>query len=113
MPTLTELAIKYFQKQGYQTEQNVTLEGKTGLPRKFDLKITREREQQLVWIKDWKRTTGINMIINLDQASTDVKHENPIIVSNKFSGHAKAYANRRNITLITKRQIIHKLKYAD
>lgn len=103
--TLNELATKYFRKKGYKTEQNITLEGDSGTPRKFDLLLTKSNEKRVVRIFEWKRTVGINVIINLDKASQDVGLKKPIIISEKFSSHSKAYANRKGIILLTKREI--------
>ncbi len=107
--SLTNLAVKYFRQNGYQIEKDAVLEGVSGLPRKFDLVIRKGRERRSVWIKDWKRTVGVNMVINIDRAAEDVRLSRPIIVSEKFSGHAKAYANRRGVTLLSKRQIMRRL----
>lgn len=108
---LISLAIKYLKKEGYKIEQEKTvLEGRTGVLRKFDLIVQRGRATQGVWIRDWNRTIGINMVINLDKASEDVGLSNPILIGEKFSDHAKAYANRRKITLITKTQILTSLR---
>ncbi|MEM3578068.1 MAG: hypothetical protein QXX51_06410 [Candidatus Bathyarchaeia archaeon] len=108
---LLNLAVKYLKKEGYKIEQEKTvLEGRTGVLRKFDLIVQRGRITQGVWIRDWNRTIGINMVINLDKASEDAGLSNPILVGEKFSDHAKAYANRRKITLITKRQILTSLR---
>ena len=107
--SLVDLASTYFRTMGYKTEKNVVLEGFSGLSRSFDLLIRKGREQHLVWIKDWKRTVGVNMVINMDKAAEDVGILNPMMISEKFSGHAKAYANRRGITLLSKRQITRKL----
>jgi len=79
------------------------------LPHRFDLVIRKGEERHLVWIRDWKRTVGVNMVINMDRASADVGFTSPVMVSGKFSGHAKAYANRRGVTLLTKRQILRGL----
>lgn len=105
---LIDLAAKYFRQNGYKIEKDTVLEGLSGLPHKFDLVIRRGEEQHLVWIRDWKRTVGVNMVINMDRASADVGFSNPIMISEKFSGHAKAYANRRGITLLMKRQILRR-----
>lgn len=107
--SLKELAVTYFRQNGYKTEEDAILEGFSGLPRKFDLLIRKGKEKHVVWIKDWRRTVGVNMVINVDRASEDVKLTNPMMVSEKFSGHAKAYANRRGITLLTKRHIMRRL----
>jgi len=102
---LIELAIRYFKKEGYKVEREMTtLEGFSGISRKFDLIVQKGRLVQGVWIRDWNRTIGVNVIINLDKASEDVGLSNPILIGEKFSDHAKAYANRRKIMLLTKRQ---------
>jgi hypothetical protein len=104
--SLANLATKYFRQNGYKIEKDAILEGVSGLSRKFDLVLRKGREKRSVWIKDWKRTVGVNMVINIDKAAEDVGFSKPIIISGKFSGHAKAYANRRGITLLSKQQIL-------
>ena len=107
--SLANLAAKYFRQNGYKTEKDTSLEGVSGLSRKFDLIIRRGKEKRSVWIKDWNRTVGVNIVINIDKAAEDIGFPKPIIISEKFSGHAKAYANRRGITLLSKRQILRLL----
>ena len=107
--SIGDLAMKYFRHEGYKVEKDAVLEGLSGLPHRFDLVIHKGNERRLVQIKDWKRTVGVNMVISLDTASADVGLPNPILVSQKFSGHAKAYANRRAVTLLTKRQMLRRL----
>jgi hypothetical protein len=107
--SLANLAVKYFRQNGYKIEIDAILEGVSGLSRKFDLVLRKGREKRSVWIKDWKRTVGVNMVINIDKAAEDVGFPKPIIISGKFSGHAKAYANRRGITLLSKQQILRLL----
>jgi hypothetical protein len=107
--SLAKLAVKYFRQNGYTVEKDAILEGVSGLSRKFDLVLRKGREKRSVWIKDWKRTVGVNMVINIDKAAEDVGFPKPIIISGKFSGHAKAYANRRGITLLSKQQIMRLL----
>ena len=107
--SLANLAVKYFRQNGYQTEKDMVMEGVSGLSRQFDLIIRRGKEKRSVWIKDWNRTVGVNMVINIDKAAEDVGVPKPIIIAEKFSGHAKAYANRRGITLLSKQQILRLL----
>jgi len=108
---LVELAIRYFKKEGYKVEREATtLEGFSGISRKFDLIVQKGRVTQGVWIRDWNRTIGVNVIIGLDKASEDVSLSNPILIGEKFSDHAKSYANRRKIMLLTKRQIAPRLR---
>ena len=107
--SLANLAVKYFRQNGYKIETDAILEGMSGISRRFDLVLRKGREKRSVWIKDWKRTVGVNMIINIDKAAEDVGYPKPIIISEKFSEHAKAYANRRGITLLSKQQILRLL----
>ncbi|MEM2995414.1 MAG: restriction endonuclease [Candidatus Bathyarchaeia archaeon] len=108
---LLELAINYFERNGYHVErENTALEGFSGVLWKFDLIVQKGKTAHGVWVKEWSKTIGINTIINIDKASEDVRLANPIIVGEKFSDHAKAYANRRKILLLTKRQLSPKLR---
>ena len=108
---LMELAVKYFKKEGYKINQeNTTLDGFTGTSRKFNLIVQKGRVEQGVWIRDWNRTIGVNIIINLDTSSDDVGLSSPIMIGEKFSDHAKSYANRRKLTLLTKQKILTSLR---
>jgi galactitol-specific phosphotransferase system IIB component len=103
---LLKLAMQFFKKEGYRVDvENTRLEGFSGVLREFDLIVQKGRVGQGVWVRDWNRTIGVNLVINIDKASEDVNLSNPIIVGEKFSDHAKSYANRRRVTLLTKRQI--------
>ncbi len=103
---LQESAIAYFKKEGYKVKgECVNLEGTSGLLRKFDLIVQKGRDEQVVWIRDWNRTRGVNVIIGLDTAAADVQLPNPIMIGEKFSDHAKSYSNRRKISLITKQKL--------
>jgi hypothetical protein len=108
---LMDLAVRYFRKEGYKVNQeNTVLEGFTGISRKFDLIVQKGRVEQGVWIRDWNRTIGVNVIINLDMASDDVGLSTPIMIGEKFSDHAKSYSNRRKITLLTRQKIAMSLR---
>ena len=107
-PTI-DVAMRYFRQKGYRIEKDIVLEGFSGLPRRFDLVIRKGKEKHIVLIKEWNRTVGVNMVINMDTASEDVGFSSPIMISGKFSGHAKAYANRRGVTLLTRRAIMWRL----
>ncbi len=103
---LEEMAVAYFKKEGFKVNaENAIMEGYSGMPRHFDLIVQRGRNEQGVWIRDWNRTIGVNVIITLDTASEDVGLSNPIMVGEKFSDHAKSYSNRRKIMLLTKQKI--------
>ncbi len=103
---LLDLAIQYFKKEGYKVNrENVVLEGYSGENRHFDLIVQKGRQEQGVWVRDWNRTIGVNVIIGLDTSSEDVGLGSPIMIGDKFSDHAKSYSNRRKITLLTKQKI--------
>ena len=103
---LLDLAVKYFKKEGFRVnKENAELEGYSGESRHFDLIVQKGRLEQGVWIRDWNRTVGVNLIISLDTASEDVGLGSPIMIADKFSDHAKSYSNRRKITLLTKQKM--------
>jgi hypothetical protein len=103
---LIDLAVDYFKKEGFKVNsENVMLEGNSGVLRHFDLIVQKGRLEQGVWVRDWNRTIGVNVIINLDTASEDVGLSSPIMIGEKFSDHAKSYSNRRKISLLTKQKI--------
>jgi hypothetical protein len=109
--SLIDSVITYFRQKGYKIERDSVWEGKaSGLSQKFDLLIRKGNEQRLVWVRAWNRTVGINMVINMDKAAEDVGLPGPIMVTQReFSGHAKSYANRRGVTLLTRREILQRL----
>ncbi|KYH40400.1 MAG: hypothetical protein AYL32_011890 [Candidatus Bathyarchaeota archaeon B26-2] len=109
--SLLDLAVRYFRRRGYLLEEDVSREGLSGVLRNVDLLVRRGREQYPVWVKDWRRTVGINVVINVDRASEDAGFSRPIIVADKFSDHAKAYANRRGVRLLTRSEIRRSLGY--
>ncbi|MFA5572485.1 MAG: hypothetical protein GX799_06405 [Crenarchaeota archaeon] len=103
---LVDLAVRYFKKEGFKiNSENVMLEGHSGVLRHFDLIVQKGRLEQGVWVRDWNRTIGVNVIINLDTASEDVGLSSPIMIGEKFSDHAKSYSNRRKVILVTKQKI--------
>jgi galactitol-specific phosphotransferase system IIB component len=108
---MLQRVVQYFKKEGYKVEQKeTTLEGFSGTTRRFDLIVQKGQVEHGIWIRDWNRTIGVNVIINADKASEDVGLSSPIIVGEKFSDHAKSYANRKKITLLTKRQMLQSLR---
>lgn len=108
---LTELAVQYFKKEGYKiNREDAVVEGFSGISRKFNLVVQKGRVEQGVWIRDWNRTIGVNVIIGLDSASDDVGFSNPIMIGEKFSDHAKSYSNRRKLTLLTRQKIAMSLR---
>ena len=103
---LLDLAVHYFKKEGYKVNcENAAIEGHSGVTRHFDLIVQKGRLEQGVWVRDWNRTIGVNLIIALDTSSEDVDLGSPIMIAEKFSDHAKSYSNRRKLTLLTKQKL--------
>jgi len=106
---LAELAIEYFTRRGYSIKKPKDDEMSPRNP-KIDFTVTKQNKIHPVMIKDWNRTVGVNVVISLDKAAQDKMFSNPILIAEKFSEHARAYANRRGIMLITKAEIIRGLR---
>ena len=102
---LLSSAERYFERQGYSVERNVILNSGSGIPRLFELQAKKKGEVCLVYVREWDRTVGINMVINIDKAVEDVGLGRPALVANKFSEHARFFATRRGILLLTPREL--------
>ncbi len=109
-PRLVDLAFSYFKKEGYKMKSEAAeIEGSSGVTRRFDMVVLKGHEEHVVWVRDWNRTIGVNVIIGLDSASADVGLAKPIMIGEKFSDHAKSYSNRRQITLLTRHKMLTSL----
>jgi len=109
--SLIKLAIQYFTRRGYKIDKNPSLQNNNIKSSKnFDLLVRRGSEVCPVWIKNWNRTVGVNIVISIDKFAQSAGFSNPILIAEKFSEHAKAYANRRGIKLITKTDILRSVK---
>jgi len=102
-----ELAVEYFKAIGYDVKRNVELQGRWNMKWRFDL-LLEDKFNQLkgVWIRNWKRTVGVNVVVMLDRASEDVGLSRPFLIANGFSASAYAYADRRRIELLTFEEIL-------
>lgn len=108
---LVDIALSYFKKEGYKMKTEAAImDGFSGITRRFDFIVQKGRDEQVVWLRDWNRTIGVNVIINLDTASADVGLSNPIMIGEKFSDHAKSYSNRRKIMLLTRQKLTTSLR---
>ena len=108
--TLLSNTKKYFTKLGYDFVEGEQLYGYSGQLRYFDLLLSGKGNKRLVVVFEWKKTVGIDMIIKTDRAALDVNFERPIIIAKKFSDHARAYANRRGLSLITSQEIMSTIR---
>ncbi len=99
--SLKELAARYFRRLGYTIEMDVELGDDVGKIHKIDMVVRKKGEVRPVWIKDWKRTIGVNIIIGVDTEAEELGLGPPIVIGTRFSDRARSYANRRGITLLT------------
>ena len=100
-PSLIGLAIRYFGRRGCKVRRERSS--------KFDLIVRSHRQVHPVWVKDWDRTVGENIVIYLDKASQQAGFTAPVLVADHFSEHAKAYANRRGVLLVTRSEMRQRL----
>ena len=108
---LIKISLRFFKKEGYKIKkEKVLIEGYSGVLRRFDFIVQKGRREHCVWIREWNRTIGINVIIGLDTASDDIGLSNPLMIGDKFSDHAKSYSNRRKLMLLTKQKMIRSLR---
>jgi len=108
--SLIKLAIQYFIRRGYKIDKSPSSQDDIKSSKKFDLLVRRGSEVCPVWIKSWNRTVGVNIVINIDKFAQSAGFSNPILIAEKFSEHAKAYASRRGIKLVTKADILRAVK---
>ncbi|MBS7639106.1 restriction endonuclease [Candidatus Bathyarchaeota archaeon] len=106
---LMKLAIQYFTRRGYTIDKNPN---RSDMPstKRCDLIVRRGSEVYPVWIKDWNRTIGVNVVINIDKVAQSAGFTSPILIAEKFSEHAKAYASRRGIRLLARTDILKGIK---
>jgi hypothetical protein len=106
--SLMNLTIEYFTRRGFEVKKQKDDDELRSS--KFDLIVSRHKEVHPVRVKEWNRTVGVNIVINLDQAAKSSSFSAPILVAEKFSEHAKAYASRRGLMLVTRSEIIRSLR---
>lgn len=98
---LRDLAIRYFRRLGYRIETDVELDDPAGKTHKVDMVVRKDSEVRPVWIKDWRRTIGVNVVIGVDVEAEELGLGPPIIIGTRFSDRARSYASRKGITLLT------------
>ena len=100
--SLLGLATRYFGRTGCKVKRDKSA--------KFDLIVRKRREVHPVWVKDWNRTVGVNIVIYLDKASQQAGFTAPVLVADHFSEHARAYASRRGVWLVTRSEMRQRLR---
>ncbi len=108
--SLIGIAVKYFVMRGYKIRKNENNSDPKSRTKGFDLVLYKGSETRPVMIKDWNRTVGVNIVISLDKLSQGLSLSSPVLVAEKFSEHAKSYAVRRGIKLITKSEMRREIR---
>ena len=98
---LRELAVRYFRRLGYRVEQDIELDDPAGRTHRLDMLVRKGDEVRPVWIKEWRRTVGVNVVIGVDVEAEELNLGPPIIIGTRFSDRARSYASRKGITLLT------------
>ena len=103
------LTVEYFKRRGYKISKDQGREQQRGSSG-FDLVVSYRKISYPVRVRDWNRTVGVNIVISLDKASQAASFTTPILIADKFSEHARAYASRRGIMLVTRSEIMRSLR---
>jgi len=98
---LKELAIRHFKRLGYTVELDVEIDDPAGRSHKVDMLVKRGDEVRPVWLKNWRRTVGVNVVISVDTEAEELGLGRPFLIGTRFSERARSYASRKGITLLT------------
>jgi len=101
---LEQLARRYFKRFGYEIIDIDTIKTKTDIF-KINFIVRRHGEDKLVIIKDWRRTVGVNKVIDADLISIASGYK-VVLVARKFSSRARKYAERRGVELLDEYDLI-------
>lgn len=110
---LRELTEEYYRKLGYSIRRPTE---RDNIPPEYKVDLIAEDENTLlIIIKDWRRSIGVNVLINADKMFHDIISLDAfrdvnikiIVVGNMFSQHARSYVrNRRQFIGILSRDDI-------
>jgi hypothetical protein len=103
--SLISLTINHFKRRGFEVERDVLIFGISRMPQAFDLRAKKGDKEYFIYVREWNRTVGINMIIKIDRAIEDAGYGEAIFVAKKFSDHARSYSARRGMLLLTPREL--------
>ncbi|MFW9915714.1 MAG: restriction endonuclease [Candidatus Thorarchaeota archaeon] len=111
---LHELARGFFSWKAYKALESIRMDGNLhsslfdfllsmngcNSPEKFQL------EKIGVWVKDWARTCGVDVILRFEQILKDANFNQGILVSNEFSREARSLAEKAGITLLSRGELV-------
>jgi hypothetical protein len=105
--------VQYFlQFRGYEIHEQVTLSGKFNQEYNFNyifwLKNNSDKNSYTgVIIKDWKRSCGFDIILQAERILNEVTGITRImVIAHRFSGPAKALADRIGIITLTSGELV-------
>ncbi|MBD3341658.1 MAG: hypothetical protein GF353_21315 [Candidatus Lokiarchaeota archaeon] len=110
---LKELTKLVFSEKYEYIDQEKKLKGNSGKIWKFDALVKNAESLFGVFIKEWKREISITQLRQLHKACLDVPDiEGGIMVCSLISDFARDYSNQFGIQLLSKGQLISKLRRA-
>ncbi|MFQ5976743.1 MAG: restriction endonuclease [Candidatus Heimdallarchaeota archaeon] len=111
---LRDLARRFFEWKGFSVRESVPVEGDHE-DYEFDFLISNKEKATLgdrtpvgVLMKDWARVCGVNVIIRCETIMNDVRNVVPqgLVVSNQFSVAARELAQKANILLLSRGELV-------
>ncbi|MHA1131616.1 MAG: restriction endonuclease [Candidatus Helarchaeota archaeon] len=105
--SLLELAYRYFIREGFKVDFNVTVKSEDGKKQNVDLVVTNSvGEQTGILVVNWGRSIGVNVLRKLNgivQGQNNLKKG--LLVGGSFSEHSRTFAKDYNIQLLSRSKL--------
>ena len=109
--SLHDLTKIFLNFQGQHIRENCKLETNSNGIFNFDFVIFKENNPYCgVWVKDWERSLGVNVVIRFIRTIENSELKDGIIVTNTVSSHARNMAEKCNVKIITRGIILENLR---
>ncbi|MHA2271528.1 MAG: restriction endonuclease [Candidatus Hodarchaeales archaeon] len=106
---LHDLARGFFTWKAYKALESIRMDGNYHSSL-FDFLLSmngsNSPEQLGVWVKDWARTCGVDVIHRFEQILKDANFHQGILVSNEFSKEARLLAKKAGILLLSRGELV-------
>lgn len=103
---LHELARGFFTWKAYKALESIRMDGNFHSSL-FDFLLSMNGSNSAgVWVKDWARTCGVDVILRFEQILKDANFYQGILVSNEFSKEARSLAEKAGITLLSRGELV-------
>ena len=102
---LADLALTWLNNSPFTIKKDILLEGRSGEDYKMDFMLENEKSKLAIKIADQRRTIGTNIINKMEQISKDLGYKT-LLISNKFSIQAKHLAQRTDIMIMERDELV-------